>query len=161
MSEVEATLAQIDIPVDSTDTVALTAGVVSAYVSNNSLPASELPSFIAAIHAGLGNIGKPVLPVEEPRKEPAVSIKKSITHDHIICLEDGKKFKTLKRHLISTYNMTPNQYREKWGLPKDYPMTAPAYSETRSSLAKAAGLGASRKGATVKRASKPRAKKAA
>lgn len=159
MSEDE--MAAEDVPVD-TDAVALTASVVSAYVSNNSLPATELPAFIAAIHAGLGAVGKPAPPVEEPRKEPAVAIKKSITHDHIVCLEDGKKFKTLKRHLVTTYNMTPDQYREKWGLPKNYPMTAPAYSKTRSTLAKAAGLGASRKAVVAaKRVAKPRAKKAA
>ena len=160
MSDIVAVSADPTGAEEKTGRIKLTADIVAAYVTKNSLPLSDLPPFIASIFAGLGTIGESPKPVEEPRKEPAVPIKKSITHDYIVCLEDGKKFKTLKRHLFTAYNMAPEQYRAKWGLPVDYPMTAPSYSEKRSGFAKAAGLGAPRKAAAEK-ASKPRAKKAA
>lgn len=124
----------------------LVAHIVSAYVSNNSVPAADLPALIATMHSAIVSLGKePVAaaPVEKPA--PAVSIKKSITSDFLICLEDGKKFKSLKRHLRTAYNMTPEEYRSKWGLPNDYPMVAPAYAEARSQLAKTMGLGQQRR----------------
>ena len=105
--------------------IKLTADIVSAYVSNNSVPSSDLPALIGQVHSALTRVssGQGESPVEPPK--PAISVKKSITADHIVCLEDGKKFKSLKRHLRTQYNMTPEQYREKWGLPADYPMVAP------------------------------------
>ena len=120
----------------------LMADVVAAYVSNNSLPLNDLPALMRSVHASLVDLEAghaPALP-EEP-KSPAVPIKKSITPDFLICLEDGKKFRSLKRHLGTVYKLTPEKYREKWGLPSDYPMVAPAYSAVRSQLAKAIGLG--------------------
>lgn len=116
--------------------------IVSAFVSNNSLPASELPALVQAVHAALFRLasGGPE-PSAEPKREPAVPIKKSITPDYIICLEDGKKFKSLKRHLANSYSMTPEEYRAKWGLPPDYPMVAPNYAQMRSALAVSMGLG--------------------
>lgn len=121
------------------DTVSIAADIVAAYVSNNPLPVGELPKLIGDIHAALKGIGTPAV---EPmiKQEPAVSIKKSVTPDFIICLEDGKKFKSLRRHL-QHFNLTPDQYRQKWNLPADYPMVAPNYAATRSALAKASGLG--------------------
>lgn len=120
----------------------LVSELVAAYVSNNSLPANELPALIAAIHGAFQKITAPAAaPVVEESKQPAVPIKKSVTNDFIICLEDGKRFRSLKRHLGSVYGMTPDEYRAKWGLAKDYPMVAPAYSATRSQLAKKIGLG--------------------
>ena len=119
--------------------------IVSAYVSNNSVPASELPNLLGAVHASLVRIGgKPEEPVK-PASAPPVPIRKSITDDYLICLEDGKRFKSLKRHLQTVYGMTPDQYREKWGLSRDYPMVAPAYAKARSALAKEMGLGATRR----------------
>ncbi len=121
------------------NTVSITADIVAAYVSNNPVPVGELPKLIGDIHAALNGIGTPVV---EPivKQEPAVSIKKSVTPDFIICLEDGKKFKSLKRHL-QHFDLTPDQYRQKWNLPADYPMVAPNYAATRSALAKSIGLG--------------------
>ncbi|MGE4371949.1 MAG: MucR family transcriptional regulator [Xanthobacter sp.] len=121
-----------------------TADIVAAYVSNNSVAANDLPALIESVHRALGQLGTPAAPPTEELK-PAVPIKKSVTPDYIICLEDGKKFKSLKRHLRTSYGMTPEDYREKWGLPKDYPMVAPAYAAARSELAKNMGLGQSRK----------------
>jgi len=119
----------------------MTVEIVSAFVSNNSVPAAELPGLISSVHKALTGItGAAEAPSEEP-KQPAVSIKKSIAPDYIICLEDGRKFKSLKRHLRTKYNMSPEEYRAKWSLPKDYPMVAPAYAEARSNLAKQMGLG--------------------
>lgn len=118
-----------------------TATIVAAYVSRSGMTAAELPKLITDVHnalAGLANVD--VEPAIEERA-PAVPIKKSVHPDHIVCLEDGLKFKSLKRHLNTHFNMTPDQYREKWGLPANYPMVAPLYSETRSRLAKANGLG--------------------
>ncbi len=120
--------------------IELTADIASAYVENNTVPANELPALINSIHQALANIGAPVV-VAEPVKTPAVSIKKSIGDDYLICLEDGRKFKSLKRHLRTKYNLSPEDYRNKWGLPKDYPMVAPAYAAARSQLAKQMGLG--------------------
>ncbi len=126
--------------------IELTADVVSAYVSNNSVGAGDLAGLINDVYLALSRAGAaPAAPAPEPPK-PAVNPKKSITPDYIICLEDGKKFKSLKRHLSSMYNMSPEQYREKWGLPADYPMVAPNYAEARSRLAKQMGLGQKRKG---------------
>ena len=125
--------------------IELTAEIVSAYVSNNTVPAGEIPGLINQVHAALARVsGKPAEGVSEPLK-PAVSVKKSITPEYIVCLEDGKKFKSLKRHLRTQYNMTPEQYREKWGLNADYPMVAPNYAAARSQLAKQMGLGQQRR----------------
>ena len=122
--------------------LALMADVVAAYVSNNSLPLNDLPALMRSVHTSLIELaaGHAPAPAEEP-KAPAVPIKKSITSEFLICLEDGKKFRSLKRHLGTVYKLTPEKYREKWGLPSDYPMVAPAYSAVRSQLAKAIGLG--------------------
>lgn len=119
----------------------LTASIVSAYVSNNSTPASEIPALISQIHAALVRVsaGRAEAPLE-PAK-PAVPVKKSVTAEYLVCLEDGKRFKSLKRHLRTQYSMTPEQYRDKWGLPPDYPMVAPNYAVARSQLAKKMGLG--------------------
>jgi predicted transcriptional regulator len=123
----------------------LTATIVSAYVSNNPVPASDIPALIGQIHAALLRVstGRAELPLE-PAK-PAVPVKKSMTADYLICLEDGKRFKSLKRHLRTQYSMTPEQYRDKWGLPPDYPMVAPNYAAARSQLAKKMGLGQQRR----------------
>lgn len=121
------------------DTVSITADIVAAYVSNNPVPVGELPKLIGDIHAALNGIGTPAVELVV-KQEPAVSIKKSVTPDFIICLEDGKKFKSLKRHL-QHFNLSPDQYRQKWNLPADYPMVAPNYAATRSALAKSIGLG--------------------
>ncbi|MEH2483819.1 putative transcriptional regulator [Nitrobacteraceae bacterium AZCC 2146] len=123
----------------------LTASIVSAYVGNNPTPAAELPALISQIHAALVRVssGRPET-LLEPAK-PAVSLKKSMTADYLVCLEDGKRFKSLKRHLRTQYSMTPEQYREKWGLPADYPMVAPNYAVARSQLAKKMGLGQQRR----------------
>src|SRR3954470_96116 len=128
------------------NTVELAADIVSAFVSNNSVPATELPALIGSVHEALnrGASGSTEQPKEEP-KEPAVPIKKSVQPDYIACLEDGKRFKSLKRHLRTVYNLTPDQYRAKWGLRHDYPMGAPNYAATRSALAKSTGLGARRR----------------
>jgi predicted transcriptional regulator len=125
--------------------IELTAEIVSAYVSNNTVPAGEIPSLISQVHAALARVsGKSGDAPAEPLK-PAISVKKSITPEHIVCLEDGKKFKSLKRHLRTQYNITPEQYREKWGLGADYPMVAPNYAAARSQLAKQMGLGQQRR----------------
>ena len=125
--------------------IELTAEIVSAYVSNNSVAAADIPSLISQVHAALSRVsGMQGDAPAEPLK-PAVSVKKSITPEHIVCLEDGKKFKSLKRHLRTQYNMTPEQYREKWSLGADYPMVAPNYAAARSQLAKQMGLGQQRR----------------
>ncbi len=123
----------------------LTAEIVSAFLSNNTTPASEIPALISQVHAALTRVssGRGETPAE-PTK-PAVSVKKSMTADYLICLEDGKRFKSLKRHLRAQYNMTPEQYRDKWKLPADYPMVAPNYAVARSQLAKNMGLGQQRR----------------
>ena len=125
--------------------LALTADIVSAFVAKNAVRANELPEVIAAVHSALENVGHPTPAVEvAPASTPAVSIKKSVTDDYIICLDDGKRFRSLKRHL-GTLGMTPDDYRAKWGLPRDYPMVAPGSAAKRSELAKAAGLGVGRR----------------
>jgi predicted transcriptional regulator len=124
----------------TSDLLALTTEIVAAHVSNNTVSVSDLPQLINQVYNSLANIGNlPAAPAERP--QPAVPIKKSIQQDYIVCLEDGKKLKMLKRHLKTAYNMTPEAYRERWGLPADYPMVAPAYARQRSQLAKDIGLG--------------------
>ncbi len=131
----------IDLTESDADLLAMTADIVSAYVSNNPLPASELARVIADTYAAVSKLrGAPESQPEEKRA-PAIPIKKSVTPDFIICLEDGKKFKSLKRHIGTHYNLTPDAYRAKWGLPADYPMVAPNYAAARSQLALASGLG--------------------
>ena len=125
----------------------LTADIVAAYVGNNTVAQSDLPKLIANIYQSLATApegGVDNKPAEAMELKPAVPVRKSITPDFIICLEDGKKFKSLKRHLRTHYDLSPEQYREKWGLPSDYPMVAPNYAEARSSLAKKIGLGQNR-----------------
>jgi predicted transcriptional regulator len=129
---------------DSSDAVALASDIVVAYVSNNSVPRGELPALIADIHAAIERLRTGATPVPDETRSPAVPIKKSVTADYIVCLEDGKKFKSLKRHLSTHYNLSPDEYRQKWNLPRDYPMVAPAYAAARSSLAKTMGLGRKR-----------------
>lgn len=130
---------------DSSDLlIELTAEIVAAYVSNNSVAANDLPSVISQVHAALGGTVTPAEEVLEKQK-PAVTVRRSIQSDHLVCLEDGQKYKSLKRHLMSNHGLTPEQYRERWELPADYPMVAPAYAEARSRLAKEMGLGQKRK----------------
>ena len=121
--------------------IELTANIVSAYVSNNTVPSADIPALINQVHNALARVGGGGGDSAAESLKPAVSVKKSITPEYIVCLEDGKKFKSLKRHLRTQYNMTPEQYREKWGLPADYPMVAPNYAVARSQLAKKMGLG--------------------
>ena len=140
-------------PASSSALIELTADVVAAYVSNNSVPVSELANLISDVHAALGRVGSaqaaaPAAPAE--KQKPAVNPKRSVQDDYIICLEDGKKFKSLKRHLMTHFNLTPEQYREKWGLESTYPMVAPKYAAARSQLAKKMGLGRKRKAARAK-----------
>jgi predicted transcriptional regulator len=125
--------------------IELAAEIVSAYVSNNSVPASELATLLGDIHSAIVRVSTGVIVAVPEVAKPAVAPKKSITNDYIICLEDGRKFKSLKRHLRTQYNMSPEQYREKWALPADYPMVAPAYAKARSALAKQMGLGQQRR----------------
>ena len=130
-----------EIAASETELLELTANIVAAYVSNNRLPTSELGRVIADTYAAVSKLqAAPAAQLEEKRA-PAVPIKKSVTPDFIICLEDGKKFKSLKRHIGNLYNLTPDEYRAKWGLPADYPMVAPNYAAARSQMAKASGLG--------------------
>jgi predicted transcriptional regulator len=132
MSEIQETL------------VTLTADIVAAHVSNNSVAVSDLPVLIQNVHGALSGLG--TAPAEpEVKQEPAVSVRASVKPDFIVCLEDGKKLKMLKRHLMTHYNLTPDQYRQKWGLSPDYPMVAPNYAEQRRTLAKSIGLGTKRK----------------
>jgi len=126
---------------DKLDLIGMTTEIVSAYVGNNSVSSAELPSLIQSIHRALAGVNQPVDIVDATPKEPAVPVKRSITPDFLICLEDGRKFKSLKRHLRTKYNLSPEDYRAKWGLPKDYPMVAPNYARARSDLAKQMGLG--------------------
>ena len=126
---------------DNAQILEMTADIVSAYVGNNNVQAAEVPGLISSIHAALTQVSTGAVEPEPELKDPAVPVRKSIAPDYLICLEDGKKFKSLKRHLRTHYDLSPEQYREKWGLPADYPMVAPNYSETRSRLAKDNGLG--------------------
>lgn len=123
--------------------ITLTSDIVAAHVSNNSVAVSDLPLLIQNVHSALAGLDTPSAPPEAPQ-EPAVSVRASIKPDYIVCLEDGKKLKMLKRHLMTHYQMTPEDYRAKWNLPADYPMVAPNYAEQRRSLAKKIGLGTSR-----------------
>ncbi len=123
----------------SNNVLGLTAQIVSAHVSNNPVPTDALPALIQQVYKSLSEVGS--IPAEPERPQPAVPVKKSVFAEYIVCLEDGKKLKMLKRHLKTAYNMTPEQYRERWGLPPDYPMVAPKYAQHRSSLAKSIGLG--------------------
>lgn len=126
---------------DKAEVIEMTTDIVSAYVGNNTVSASDLPGLIQSVHHALTGVTTVVVEIETAPKEPAVSVKKSITPDFLICLEDGRKFKSLKRHLRTKYNMSPEEYRAKWALPKDYPMVAPNYAAARSNLAKQMGLG--------------------
>ena len=136
-------MAELD---NNTSLIDLAADIVSAYVSNNTVPASELPALIANVHRALaGTSGSGVVVAEPEPLKPAVNPKKSVFPDHIVCLEDGKKFKSLKRHLRTHYDLSPEEYRDKWGLPADYPMVAPNYAAARSALAKKMGLGQQRR----------------
>ena len=128
----------------SPELVNITATIVAAYVSNNSISSSDLPTLIAETHAALSRAAGRAVPVERDESKPKIAVKKSVMPDHIVCLEDGKKFKSLKRHLRTHYNLSPEEYREKWGLPHDYPMVAPNYARARSDLAKKMGLGTRR-----------------
>jgi predicted transcriptional regulator len=125
--------------------IGLTANIVSAYVSNNPVSAGDLPSLINHVHSALLNVSEGRSAAASEPAKPAVSVKKSITDEYLVCLEDGRRFKSLKRHLRTRYDMSPDQYREKWGLPSDYPMVAPNYAEARSRLAKQMGLGQQRR----------------
>jgi predicted transcriptional regulator len=124
--------------------IELTASIVSAYVSNHSVPSSELPALIGQVHSALTQVSSGQGEALAEGLKPATPVKKSITSDYIVCLEDGRKFKSLRRHLRTRYNLTPEQYREKWGLGSDYPMVAPNYAAERSRLAKQMGLGQQR-----------------
>jgi predicted transcriptional regulator len=137
----------MEIPANPADTlISLTADIVSAHVSNNSVAVNDLPSLIQNVHGALNGLaGTPDQRPERKKQEPAVSIRSSVKPDFIVCLEDGKKLKMLKRHLMTHYDMTPDQYRQKWGLGPDYPMVAPNYAEQRRSLAKSIGLGTGRR----------------
>ncbi|MER8753736.1 MucR family transcriptional regulator [Mesorhizobium sp. M1050] len=146
-----------EIDIRSADLIGLTADIVAAFVQNNPVPVAGLPDLIASVNAALSGLGQPKA-VEQPPQMPAVNPKKSVFPDHIVSLEDGRKFKSMKRHL-GLLGMTPDQYRAKWGLPRDYQMVAPNYAAQRSKLAKAIGLGRkATQGASVERAP---AKKAA
>jgi predicted transcriptional regulator len=129
----------------SNEYIELTAEIVAAYVSNNTVSANEMPGLINQVHQALVRVGGGQHEASSEPLRPAIAVKRSITPDHIVCLEDGKKFKSLKRHLRTQYNMTPEQYREKWALPADYPMVAPNYAAARSQLAKQMGLGQQRR----------------
>jgi predicted transcriptional regulator len=130
--------------INKTDLIELTAEIISAYVSNNTIVASDLPAIIVDVHDALSKASQRTGQSEREELRPAVTVKKSVTPDYIVCLEDGKKFKSLKRHLRTHYNLSPEEYREKWGLPHDYPMVAPNYAQARSALAKQMGLGTRR-----------------
>ncbi len=121
----------------------LTGDIVAAYVSNNPIPVADVPAMIKSVHATLGGLATPSATDNANAPKPVVSVKRSVTPDYIVCLEDGKKLKMLKRYLRSNYNMTPEDYRAKWGLPADYPMVAPNYAAQRSEFAKRIGLGLS------------------
>lgn len=128
--------------------ITLAADIVAAHVSNNSVSVGDVAGLIANVHAALSGLGTPAEP-EAPKQEPAVSVRASIKPDYIVCLEDGKKMKMMKRHLKTAYQMTPDQYRAKWGLPADYPMTAPNYAQQRKDLAVKIGLGRKPKAASA------------
>ena len=131
------------------ESIELTAEIISAYVCKNAVRPSDLPGLIVDVHSALVSVATGIDPVMVEAPKPAVPIKKSVFPDFIVCLDDGKKFKSLKRHLSTVYGMTPEQYREKWGLPAEYPMVAPNYAAQRSALAKSMGLGQQRKAAAA------------
>ena len=126
--------------------IELTAEIVAAFVSTNTVAAGDLPNLINQVHSALFRTASGAVEPEREALKPAVPVKKSITPDYIVCLEDGKKFKSLKRHLRTHYDLTPEQYREKWSLPLDYPMVAPNYAKARSALAREMGLGQKKRG---------------
>ena len=126
---------------DQSDLIEMTAGIVSAYVGGHTVATADLPALIRQVHLALAAVGGPAEAEAAVAKEPAVPVKRSIAPDHLVCLEDGRKFKSLKRHLRTKYNLSPEDYRAKWNLPKDYPMVAPNYAKARSELAKQMGLG--------------------
>ena len=130
---------------ESSELLALTTNIVASHVSNNLVAVGELPQLIQQVYSALATVGNASAAAPAPRPQPVVPVKKSITPDYIICLEDGKKLKMLKRHLKTRYNITPGEYRERWGLPSDYPMVAPNYAAQRSELAKKIGLGTKRR----------------
>ena len=133
------------------DLLRMTAEVVAAYVRNNSLPTAQLSDVINTVYSSLKSLDSHAPEIKSEPLKPAVPVRKSITQDYLVCLEDGKKLKMLKRHLRSTYNMTPDEYRAKWGLPPDYPMVAPNYAEQRSAFAKKIGLGRGNEARAAKR----------
>ncbi len=135
--------------------ITLTSDIVAAHVSNNSVSVDDVPALISKVYGALAGLGQAAAPVAEEALKPAVSVRASVKPDHIVCLEDGVKLKMLKRHLMTHYNMTPEQYRARWNLPADYPMVAPAYAEKRRELAKQIGLG---RKPGQKRGRKPKAK---
>lgn len=130
-------------PEDATgpDILALTAEIVAAHVAHNPVTRADLPALIQNVHGTLASLGEAAPPPPEEKRQPAVPIKRSITPDYLICLEDGRKLKSMKRHLMTAFGLTPEQYRERWGLPRDYPMVAPNYAAIRSAMAKKIGLG--------------------
>ena len=136
---------------DKAEIIEMTAEIVASYVENNTIAIGDLPALIQSVHRALASVSAGVEAVEAAPKEPAVPVRRSITPDHLVCLEDGRKFKSLKRHLRTKYNMSPEDYRAKWGLAKDYPMVAPNYAKARSELAKQMGLGQGGRQATKKR----------
>jgi predicted transcriptional regulator len=127
--------------ITSEDLITLTSDIVAAHLSNNSVAIAEVPSLIQTVYGALAGLGAEATPVAEERPDPAVSVRSSIKRDHLVCLEDGKKMKMLKRHLMTEHGMTPADYRQRWGLNADYPMVAPEYAETRRDLAVKIGLG--------------------
>ena len=131
---------------NAASTLEMAANIVSAYVGHNALPASEIPELIQTVFRSLSEAGNALESAPKAAPKPPVPIRRSITDDYLICLEDGKKLKMLKRHLRTNYNMSPEEYREKWGLPPDYPMVAPTYAKQRSEFAKKIGLGRKRSG---------------
>ena len=141
---------------DSETLVTLTADIVAAHVSNNSVAISDIPLIIRSVHDALAGIGNAVVP--EVKQEPAISIRASVKPDYLVCLEDGKKLTMMRRYLMTNFEMTPDEYRAKWNLPKDYPMVAPNYSERRRVLAKEIGLGTKGRGGGRKPAARGRAK---
>ncbi|MDB5438148.1 MAG: MucR family transcriptional regulator [Caulobacteraceae bacterium] len=136
---------------NKSELIEMTADIVAAYVGQNTISTSELPALIQSIHRALASVTGGTEVVEAAPKEPAVPVRRSITPEYLICLEDGRKFKSLKRHLRTKYNMSPEDYRAKWNLPKDYPMVAPSYAKARSELAKQMGLGQAGRQAVRKR----------
>ena len=141
---------------ENSDILSLTADIAAAYLSNNTVAAADVPGVIQTVHRALSGLGKADLQAQPEARKPAVPVRKSITPDYLISLEDGKPYKSLKRHLRTQYNMSPDDYRAKWGLPKDYPMVAPNYAASRSALAKSMGLG---RGGAGKKPRATRAKK--